>query len=166
MKRFSRAFYIIIILVGVVILFVTASLPVYHDRAFICENTGSRKGDRAWFFGIKTGHWYKESKLEGFMKTDYPDDLSYRWMSYEGTGKNIFGMAVLYGHGYPELAHLPYKVLNRYMEYIDDKEKRRLYEVFSSGDIQRIKDEVDRIWEKVLDMQKTEAEMLDLLDLQ
>ncbi|MHC4545901.1 MAG: hypothetical protein ACYS9C_12975 [Planctomycetota bacterium] len=166
MKRFSRAFYIIIILVGVAAFVVMSIAPVYRDWAFICENTGSRKGDRAWFFGVKTGHWYKESRLEEFMKTNYPDDLSYRWVSYEGTGKNIFGTPVLYGHGRPELAHLPYEVFNRYLEHIDDKEKRRLYEIFSSADVQRIEDEVSRIWEKVLDMLQSETEPLDSRDSQ
>lgn len=165
MKRLRQAIYIIIIFV-VTAAFIAMSIgPVYYDRAFICENTGSRKGNRVLFFGIKTGHWYKESKLEGFMKTNYPDDLSYRWTSYEGTGRNIFGMAVLRGHGRPELIHLPYKVLNRYVENVDDKEKRRLYDVFSSGNVQRIRDEVTRIWEKVFSMQGTDAELPDLLDL-
>ena len=165
MKRLRQTIYIIIILVVAVILFSLSCLPVYRDWANICEKTGSRKGNREWFMGLKTGYWYKESKLEGFMKTNYPDDLSYRWMSYEGTGRNIFGMAVLRGHGYPELARLPYKVLNRYVENVDDKEKRRLYDVFSGGDVQCIRDEVTRIWEKVFSMQGTDAELLDLLDL-
>ncbi|MHC4641103.1 MAG: hypothetical protein ACYS32_05615 [Planctomycetota bacterium] len=160
------AVYIIIVLAGVAAFVAMSIGPVYRDWAFICENTGSRKGNREWFMGLKTGHWYKESKLEEFMETNYPDDLSYRWVSYEGTGRNIFGTAVLYGHGRPELVHLPYKVLNRYVEHIDDKEKRRLYDVFSSGNVQRIRDEVTGIWEKVFSMQKTDAELLDLLDLQ
>ena len=154
MKRFNRAFYVIIILAGVAAFVVMSIGPVYRDWAFICENTGSRKGNREWFMDLKTGHWYKESRLEEFMETNYPDGLSYRWVSYAGTGRNIFGTAVLHGHGYPELAHLPYKVLNRYVEQIEDKEKRRLYDVFSGGDVQSIKDEVDRIWEKVLAMQE------------
>lgn len=166
MKRFRQAIYIVIILAGAATFVAMSIGPVYRDWGFICEKTGSRKGNREWFFGIKTGLWYKESKLEGFMKTHYPDELSYRWVSYEGTGKNIFGMAVLHGHGYPELAHLPYKVLNVYVEHVDDKEKLELYKVFSSGNGQRIRDEVAKIWEKVFEMQKTDAEMLDLLDLQ
>jgi hypothetical protein len=166
MKRFRRAFYITIILAGVAAFVVMSVGPVYRDWAFICENTGSRKGNREWFMGLNTRHWYEESKLERFMKTNYPDDLSYRWVSYEGTGRNIFGTAVLRGHGRPELVHLPYKVLNRYLGHIDDKEKRRLYEVFSSGDDQRVKDEVTRIWEKKLDLLKLETEPLDLHDSQ
>lgn len=166
MKIYRRVFYIIIILAGAAAFVAMSIGPVYRDWAFICEKTGSRKGNREWFMGLKTEHWYKESKLEGFMKTNYPDDLSYRWVSYEGTGRNIFGVAVLRGHGRPELIHLPYKVLNRYVENVDDKEKRRLYDVFSSGDVQRVRDEVTGIWEKVLDMLKTETERLDLYDSQ
>lgn len=155
------AVYTIVILVGVVTLIFMTIGPAYRDWAFICENTGSRKGYRAWFLGLKTGHWYKESKLEEFMKTNYPDILSYRWASYAGTGKNIFGTPVLFGHDRPELAHLRYDFLNRYVEQIEDEEKRKLYDLFTGADVQRIKDEVSKISEKVLDLLQSDNELLE-----
>ncbi len=53
-------------------LFVTSlaifNFEVYCNWAFICRNTGSRKGYRQWFFGVQTGHWHNESALEKFIK--------------------------------------------------------------------------------------------------
>ena len=82
-------------------LFLLMSVQVYRDWAFICENTGSSKGYREWFFEIKTGHWYKKSGLEDFMLEKHHDRLKHRWTSYAGTGKNIFGQAILRAHGRP-----------------------------------------------------------------
>ena len=160
MKLSKRAIYIIVILFGVVTLIAMTILPVYQDWAFNCEKTGSRKGYREWFCGTKTGHWYKESKLEEFMKTNYPDVLSYRWVSYAGEGKNIFGKLLFSGHGRPELAHLRYDFLNRYVEHINDQEKRKLYDLFASADAKRIKDEVFKISEKVLELLQSDNEPL------
>ena len=36
----------------------------YRDWSFICENTGSRKGYREWFFGTRTQHWQSQSSVE------------------------------------------------------------------------------------------------------
>jgi hypothetical protein len=91
--------------IGVIVFFVSlyilGSVQAYRDWGFVCENTGSTKGHREWLFGNKTGHWYEKSALEDFMLEKYPDRIKHRWTSYAGTDKNIFGQAILYGHGKP-----------------------------------------------------------------
>jgi len=120
---------------------------VCRDWAFICENTGSRKGHREWFLGWESADWYKESELERFMKADYPSQLQYRWTSYAGTGKNIFGMRILSGHGRPgPILLLHQEMLNAYVRRLDAAGRKALYELLASGDESRVEREVERIY--------------------
>lgn len=50
---------------------------VFHDQAFICEYTGSRRSQREWFFGAVTGTWYRESALETFISRDFPNEFAH-----------------------------------------------------------------------------------------
>ena len=102
MKRQHLQTYVIVLITVIVIVLAVLPLQVCRDWAFICENTGSHKGYRQWRFGLKTGHWYRESPLEEYMKTHAADVISHRWTSYAGTGKNILGRPGLRGHGRPK----------------------------------------------------------------
>jgi hypothetical protein len=119
---------------------------VCRDWAFICENTGSRRGHREWFFGAETGHWYEQSELERFMMANHPTELQDKWTSYAGTGKNILGRAVLCGHGRPgPLILVQVEWLDKHVRRLDDAGKKALYDLFVSGDEERIKQEIDLI---------------------
>jgi hypothetical protein len=59
------------------------------------------KGHREWFFGGQSGRWYKQSVVETFMRTNHPRILQQRWTSYAGTGRDIYGRKVSFGHGRP-----------------------------------------------------------------
>jgi hypothetical protein len=162
MKGIKPVKYISAALVAVVIFALILPFQVCRDWAFICKNTGSQKGYRAWFLGLKTGHWYKKSKLEEFMETKYPNDLTYRWISYAGTGKNILGRAISFGHGRPgPIIYVPYNILNWYVSNINNDEKRALYDVFASGDKQRIDKEISMIWEQYLNLPDEKIKLLD-----
>jgi len=135
----------------IVILIVIIPFEVCRDWAFICENTGSRKGYRAWFFGLETGHWYKKSKLEEFMEAKHQNVLTYRWISYAGTGRNVYGSAISFRHGFPgPIMSITYDILNWYVSRINDEDKRALYDVFASGDRQRISKEISTIFDQYL----------------
>src|SRR6476620_1552899 len=96
-KRFTLT---VLSLAAVLVFAILASIfVVYQDRAFLCQNTGSRKGYREWFFGLQTGNWYSPSAVEALMKEKYPRELEYRWTSYAGTGKNVYGFGIVYSHG-------------------------------------------------------------------
>lgn len=167
MKKIRLAQYAILAIAAIVIFILVPPFQVCRDWAFICENTGSQKGYRAWFFGLETGHWYKKSKLEEFMETKHPDALNYRWISYAGTGRNVFGAAILHDHGWPgPIITIPYDVFNQYISHIEDEKKKALYDVFTSNDKHRIAKEISMIWDQYLNLPDDKNEPLDSSDLQ
>src|SRR5207253_4792429 len=89
---------VLVLVVAAAALFVF-SVEVCKDRAFVDECTGSRKGHREWFFGGQSGSWYKESSIETFMRTNQPSGFEQRWTSYAGTGRDILGRNISFGHG-------------------------------------------------------------------
>ncbi len=122
------------------------NLPVSTDFAFICKNTGSRKGHRESSSGAETGHWYKESELERFMKTNHLSQLQHKWTSYQGIGKNVFGTGIVLRHRWPRpIILLDQQILDAHVRALDDPGKKALYELFASGDESRVEKEVNRI---------------------
>jgi hypothetical protein len=125
-------------------------VQVCKDCAFVDECTGSRKGYREWFFGAQSGHWYQESSVETFMRTNQPNVFQQRWTSYAGTGKNIFGMKISFGHGRPGyVLWLKPEDINRYCERNGDKAKRHMYDVLSSGNQNAIRELSEQIFETI-----------------
>ncbi len=123
-------------------------VQVCVDRAFVDEATGSRKGHLEWFFGANSGGWYKESLVETFMRTNQPAMLQQRWTSYAGTGRDVFGRRLSFGHGRPgEVLFLRPETINEYCEWAADSEKRRLYDILSAGDQEAIRELSAQIYE-------------------
>ncbi len=140
-----------VILLAVLLLGI--GFPVCRDRAYICENTGSHKGHRQWFFGVRTGHWYRETHLEAFMREEHPSEMTNRWTSYAGTGKNMFGRSVLYGHGRPgAILNVSEEALNRYIDSLAPEGRVQLYRLLASDDQKKIEEAVPGIWEKAIEL--------------
>lgn len=142
------------IVVGLLVVLASAlvlpAVPVCRDWAFVDRNTGSRKGYRDWLFGWRTGSWYRESALEAFMRSDHPTEFRQDWVSYAGTGRNVFGRATLHGHGRPgPMVLLPPEVIGEYCSSASRTEKRRLYDVFASGDGEKIRELANHIRETI-----------------
>jgi len=130
---------------------VAFNIQVCRDWAFICENTGSRKGYRQWTLGPKTGHWYKRSPLEEFIAKEFPDSLAHRWTSYAGTGKNVFGTPVLFGHGRPgAIYRFDREIQGEWIARNPAAEVKRLYDLLVSDDQDAIQDRIMNIWDEVL----------------
>jgi hypothetical protein len=129
--------------IGVVVfcvsLYILGGFQAYRDWGFVCENTGSTKGHREWFFEKKTGYWYKKSALEDFMLEKYPDRLKHRWTSYKGTGKNIFGRAMLRGHGRPGAIGGTEIFLEDWVQKNEPEDILALYELLASDADEEIK---------------------------
>ncbi len=126
-------------------------VQVYRDWAFICENTGSRKGYRQWCIGLRSGHWYHESRLEQFMRQEHSSDLRNCWTSYAGTGKSVFGTAILYSHESPgPIINIPEELLDWYVDTLDDKARLSLYHLFSSRQREKIEKEIAGVWEQAI----------------
>ena len=97
-------------------------------------------------FGLETGHWYRPSSLETFMRDSYPEEFENRWTSHMGTGRNLLGMVSVRGHGTPgPILWLDTVELNAHVEQIPDEEKRALYNLFRSGAAEAIEERVDDI---------------------
>jgi hypothetical protein len=148
----------LLVLLGLAVLFMAAiaafNFEVCRECGFICKNTGSQRGYREWCLGWKTGQWYKASALERFMEVKYPHELQHKWVSYEGTGKNIFGMTILWGHGRPgPIILLDHEILAAYIQESDDFQKKALYDLFSSGDEPAIEAKIEQM---PLELQKRE----------
>jgi len=141
-------------------LLVLTAFPICSDWAFICENTGSRKGYREWFLGLQTNKWYEESKLEDFVKKEYPNEFQHRWTSYQGTGRNIFGIAIVRRHGRPGPILMPIDWLNGYVDHLDPDQKKGLYDVFKSDDPKEVRNAVDKVGEFVPKKGMTNRKML------
>jgi hypothetical protein len=139
-----------LIFAGVVITITLALLlpavPVCRDCAFVDRATGSRRGYREWFFGLRTGEWYRQTALEDFLGKDRPAGIQQDWVSYAGTGRNVFGGSLVHGHGRPgPILGLSPELIDEYCRTASEVEKRRLLEVFASGDAARIQELVQRI---------------------
>ena len=147
----SRLTFIIVGLVALALALVLFTVEACRDCAFIDQNTGARKGYREWFFGARTGSWYRESALETFMRTRHPGEFRQQWVSYAGTGRNVFGRRILAAHGRPgPIVSFPSEMIDDYCRQASETEKRRLYDVFSLGDSGKIQELLDSIGETVL----------------
>lgn len=156
----ARCQLIIVGLTGVLALaLVLPVIIVCRDWAFIDRNTGSRKGYREWFLLWRTGSWHHVSALETFMRSKHPGQFQQKWISYAGTGRDIFGQARLFGHGRPgPIVMLPPEILDSYCRLASETEQRRLYDLFSGGEREKIQSEVDRIYQAVLSDRGRKAE--------
>jgi len=78
-----------VIFVAAVVLLLPV-VQVRRDWAFKCENTGSEYGYTVWPGMVRKDAWSKTSALEAFIRQRYPSEFTNRWVSYEGTGRNVF----------------------------------------------------------------------------
>lgn len=156
----ARGIYVVVGLIVVVVLaLVLPAVQVCRDWAFVDRNTGSRKGYREWSLGWRSGSWYRESAVEAFMRSKHPAEFRQDWVSYAGTGRNIFGGATLTGHGRPgRIVLLRTETIDDYCRGVSETEKRRLYDVFASGDETKIRELVDQISEASMTTGKTEPD--------
>ncbi|MBI3986260.1 MAG: hypothetical protein HY343_05045 [Lentisphaerae bacterium] len=149
-QKRSAAKYLIRFLAGVsIFVLVFTGIPVYRDWFFLCENTGAKMGYRQWFFGLRTKHWHQESALEAFMTKEYPSELTNRWTSYSGTGINLFGEAVLFGHGSPgPISRVCGKPLETFLNALSPEAKLDLYRLFASTNHAKISSQATQILER------------------
>lgn len=137
---------------ALVLLVALVPFQTCRDWGFVDQNTGARKGYRQWFFGLRTGHWYHATALESFMRGKYPTELRQKWVSYQGTGRNILGEPSLFGHGRPgPIINLSPRVIDKYCEQASDLEKKQLYDALASGLPQTVQKAVDQVMVTVLD---------------
>ena len=158
LKVIARLTFIAVgLIAGFALVVVLPAVQVCRDWAFIDRNTGSRKGHRDWSLGWRTGSWYRTSALEVFMRSNHPAELQQQWVSYAGTGRNIFGAAMLHGHGRPgPIFLLRPEAIDGYCQAISQDAKRRLYDVLGSGEEAEIREVVEQINQTSVPSGKTE----------
>ena len=119
---------------AVLLFLVVLPFPVCRDMGFVCEHTASRKGYREWFIGLRTSQWYSASQLERFMLEKHPQDLTHRWVSFMGTGRNLVGQASSFSHGRPNRTLLLLRQqFDDHVDSLDDAGKLELFRVLASG---------------------------------
>ena len=149
--RARRTSIVVGLVVVVALALMLPAVQVCRDWAFIDRNTGSRKGYRDLFLGWRRGSWYQESAIEAFMRSNHPGEFRQDWVSYEGTGRNVLGGATVRGHGRPgPIVLLKLESIADYCKSASETEKRRLYDVFTSGDGEKIRELVDHISETIM----------------
>ena len=127
------------------------TIVAYRDWSFICENTGSRMGYREFWFGLRTGNWYRASEVEMFMRQKFPSELQHRWTSYAGTGRNIYGVKLLHGHGRPgPILQLKEEWLEEWFTPLPDNDKKAFYDLLTRDDDELIKNQVEEIVDDLL----------------
>ncbi len=112
-----------LLVIGLVLLDPT----IYTDRAFACEYTCSHMGYREWALGFRSGQWYETSPIEQRLTGE---QLEHRWVSYAGTGYNLFGRRMSRGHGRPHQAAYDTRNYWPYYESLTDEQLRELYNGF------------------------------------
>lgn len=79
--------------------------------------------------------------------------------AYAGTGRNIFGRAMLSGHGRPgPIVLLKPEAIDAYCGVLSGTEKRRLYDVLAGGDERKIGELVEHIRETARSPEQTEPD--------
>ena len=138
-----------VVFLAVLILLVVLPFPLWRDMGFVCEHTASRKGYREWFMGLRTNRWYSESRLERFMAEKHPHDLTHRWVSFMGTGRDFLGQPISYRHGRPnETLMLFRKPFDDHVDSLDDAGTRELYRVLTSGQTEEIEAQLAAVRER------------------
>jgi len=93
------------------------------------------------------------------MRAKYPGEFRQQWISYAGTGRNIFGQGMLYGHGRPgRIILLQPEAIGDYCVQASETEKRRLYDVFASGGADKVQELVDHIFETLMNEEPEKTE--------
>ncbi len=142
-------YFISLFAVLLVIILLIYCVPAYHDKSYVCKNTGSFKGYRQWAFGTKTGHWYRKSPLEEFMEEEDPNLLVCRWTFFSGGGNNIFGRTFIFEDGFPgAVTNLRHRELKLWVQHNKPEDVRQLYDLLVSDDQDKIKEKVNQIWEE------------------
>jgi hypothetical protein len=140
-----------LIAILLVLFFVVPILEPYREMAFVCEYTGSRKGNRRWVGGMETGYWYKESAIEALMKQKFPDELRYRWTSYAGTGKSITGHNISYAHGRPgPILDVSLEQIDNYVATAPAAEVKRFFDTMQHGSREEKSAAVRRAYDSTL----------------
>jgi len=93
------------------------------------------------------------------MRSKHPGEFRQDWVSYAGTGRNVFGGATLSGHGRPGfIVLLKPEAIADYCRLASETEKRRLYDVFASGDAEKIRELSDHISKTIMTAEPEKTE--------
>ena len=121
-------------------------LNVSTVYAYVCENTGSKKGHTSWIIGIQTDEWYTVSELEIFIKNNDEYELIHDWTNTAGTGRDLFGVSRLFGHGTPgPIYFIPEPVLNGWVKNNNSKEVGELYNILQNGSMEQVQKRINEM---------------------
>lgn len=122
---------------------------VSREMGYHCDFTGSTTSWTEWPLGIRTGYAYDASPIEEFLAKNQPDLIEHKWVSYEGTGKNILGEPVFFGHGRPNaLLFFPRAYLTLFVDQSPKDDVIELYDTLRRDNRDEIRMRVDKLYEE------------------
>jgi len=137
---------VIVVAAFIAVLAAAISIPVRVDSAYIDVHTGSRYGETMWIGSIKSNQWSMTSDLESRLLKMGVKPIS-RWISYQGTGRSIFGSVRYRGHGRPG----PILQVNtdQWAEFLLDKTDDfvvSVYETLRNGDRREVAEVAEQVY--------------------
>ncbi len=134
-------------------LFMSATrVTVRTDYGYVSTTTGSRRTYTEWVIPTphRTNEVYIKSPIEAFLVKQgnaYTDN----WVSYQGTGRSIFGAVTYRGHGSPGSVLEIRPEFFPTIEAMTDEDKMRIFNCLSRGDEKEIEKLVLEIFEKFIE---------------
>lgn len=137
------------------ILFILFSVPIRIEYGLVSAGTGSRHEYTQWLLLLRSNERYTESPIETYLR-ESNQKFEHRWISYAGTGRNIFGMAVARSHGSPGaiLDFSPY--VFDYVRTLPPEGKQEIADVLNSADENRIEGRIRKLQGEFLNAVKNE----------
>jgi hypothetical protein len=108
--------------------------------------SGSTKGHVRLFTGHVINEWENESELHKRLMAIKDISIQEKYISYNGTGKNVYGGNISFAHGNPGIAlDLRMDFMNDYVKKATDSEIITLYDILLSKNRSRMDGLIDKI---------------------
>lgn len=137
-------------LLSLALLIFLLSAPIKTERGFICRHTLSQHEYTEWLGLVRSNERYIPSPIEAYLEKNKPERLTHNWVSYNGTGKNVFGTAMVFSHGRPgDILQLQRHAFP-HLQTLTDKQKDDIATTLKSEDEAAIKAMVESVLTEVM----------------
>ncbi len=144
--RYKKSICAILVIAA---LYCAFSYPVKKEYGYVCLNTASRKTHTTWVELFRASATYEKSPIEEYLESEKAD-WRHDWVSYNGTGKNIFGMSISWGHGRPGAVSEMHPEIFPFIRSLSDSQKEEIYSVLKSGNQEAIHLKIESIYNRML----------------
>lgn len=140
----------ILFLIALALIVFLLIAPIKTERGLICRHTLSKHEYTEWLGLFRSNEHYTRSPIEAYLEKTRPESITHNWVSYKGTGKNIFGASMIFSHGRPgEILQLDRYALP-YLQTLTDKQKDDIVITLKSEDPVAIKAMVEAVLNEMI----------------